>query len=840
MFLCCMCDHVFASVELLVQHLTYNHRVINMLSRYRCRQNGCFQSCDSLAQFKRHLLKCHRNDGNIPEVHANAVDHDDPVNPGVDGFVEEGAEHHVDNGVDDGFVEEGDEAPHEPAQDHVEVSLEDFVRAICKNAAILSARLGSVPNMNRQDASLCISLFSDFLQSGIVNVVKQKVMSVLNNHVDENILFDIREMFNLLENPLESISSEYKRLQGAERDGFYIRPEPYLLCHRDVYAQNDENVVLERKAAHGQHVPLRRSLKCFLELPGIFNLIQNFIRQCENTPDVVQNFVQGDLWQAEVRDFTGEYLLPLHLHFDDYQFNNSNGSHVHEGELGALYASLPCLPPPFQNSVENMFVASLFLSRDRKNSTDAVVFGPVIDELIYLRNVGIVLQIQGINVRVFFAFKKIIADNKGNNSIQGFVESFRANYFCRICKMHRNDTKHICRIPDNLLRNFDNYTADVNLRDLTETGVKQECVWNRVPGYHVVDNISCDLFHDFNYGLLRYGVCAVLNNFINTRNYFDLDTFKDRIESFNYGPSEKGNKPPSCKFSVERLESSSLNLSGSEMLCLGRYLPQMIGDLVPKNNKVWEFYGIVHEILLLVYSPHYIVGTELYLDSLIRQHNELYVSLFHTNLKPKHHIMMHYKTLYQKSGPLVHISTLTSERKHRLGKLYMHAMNSRINPPLSIAVKLQLEMCEYLANFKEPKSVSHGLRQCAVGTLHNYCFFGNLLNIDAHIVVSVVQSVNILGTYYNVGMVVVVRYSDLYPVFGTIAHILLDNQNVIFIIKMKETVDYHSHYCSYEVKDTNVFIRLSQVQFASYLPLWQRAIDINGEICDVVSLRCSL
>ena len=130
-------------------------------------------------------------------------------------------------------------------------------------------------------------------------------------------------------------------------------------------------------------------------------------------------------------------MLPLNIEFDDYEPDNGMGSHQGEHSLGGLYAKLMCLPPQFQSSLDNMFLLSIFESKHRKTFQNAAAFAPAIEELTFLEEEGISINTDDGPMQVYFCFSMIIADNKGNNSIQGFVECFTANYFCRICKMHR-------------------------------------------------------------------------------------------------------------------------------------------------------------------------------------------------------------------------------------------------------------------------------------------------------------------------------------------------------------------------------------------------------------------
>ncbi|KAJ1521727.1 hypothetical protein ONE63_003368 [Megalurothrips usitatus] len=296
------------------------------------------------------------------------------------------------------------------------------------------------------------------------------------------------------------------------------------------------------------------------------------------------------------------------------------------------------------------------------------------------------------NYFCFFRLYVVHGDNAGYHAIQGFFECFTASYYCRFCEMF----KEVCKrrrvsVPYNLLRTVDNYRYDVNTNNVTLTGVKELCVWNEIPSYHCIVNFSCDIMHDLFEGVLKYDVCKILFSSINDMGYFSVETPCERVNGFNYGPLEQGNKPPTRRFSFDRFLNCSLNLSASKMICLTRYLGEMVGDLIPEGNSAWKLYLLLHDILDIIMCPVVEPGIDIHLSTLISEHHR-YVNLF-GDLKPKHHFMLHYPHMLKRNGPLSSLLALTSERTHPIGKMYAKACNSRIDFAFSVSVKYQLSLC---------------------------------------------------------------------------------------------------------------------------------------------------
>jgi len=117
-------------------------------------------------------------------------------------------------------------------------------------------------------------------------------------------------------------------------------------------------------------------------------------------------------------------------------------------------------------------------------------------------------------------------------------------------------------------------------------GIKEECIWNDLNCFHVYVNISCDIMHDLYEGIYRYDMAFIIQYFIQNK-YFSLSILNSRIKYFSYSNFEK-NKPPSV--TKNHLINGCIIFSASEMVCLVRHFNLIIGDLVPRNDKVWQFY----------------------------------------------------------------------------------------------------------------------------------------------------------------------------------------------------------------------------------------------------------
>ena len=193
------------------------------------------------------------------------------------------------------------------------------------------------------------------------------------------------------------------------------------------------------------------------------------------------------------------------------------------------------------------------------------VFRKPIAELNFLARNEITLNINGVQIVVKFPLVLILKYNLGLNGILGFIESFKANYFCRKCKVHTDESLRLTIESDFLLRTPKNYEAGVKTNKVSDTGVKEPCVFHEVNGFHVTQNVTVDIIHDLLEGVCMYDMKEIIFVFIFGRKYFTLQSLNLRIEHMNFGPTENSNKPPNI--SLDRLKSKvNCKVSASKML----------------------------------------------------------------------------------------------------------------------------------------------------------------------------------------------------------------------------------------------------------------------------------
>lgn len=539
------------------------------------------------------------------------------------------------------------------------------------------------------------------------------------------------------------------------------------------------------KPVNVYYLPISTILKLFLEIPGVFDTIFEFQNKLlrDDTSDMI-NVVNGKLWHKISESFKDKIVFPLIFYFDDFEVGNPLGSHAGCYKIGVLYFTIATIPPEFSSRLENIFLALIFHSQDRVSFGNESVFNIVIEELKVLESQGIILTINGKRLKVFFSVVLITGDNLGVHSILGLVENFNALNYCRFCTTSRDDCHTQIRENKLSLRTIQDYDTHI----VNKIGVKESCIWNTLGSFHVYDNITCDVMHDLFEGVCRYDMALIIQYFIKQK-HFTLDMLNSRMKYFTYDPSEK-NVPPGIK--NEHLKNGCIVLSSSEMSCLVRNFRFLVGaDCIPKGNKVWHFYLILFDIIQILLTVHFSENTLQFLKSQIEAHHKLYLELFEQKLKPKHHLLLHYPTIIERTGPPKLFSCERNEAKHKEFKTYAQNIRSRRNLPYSLALRTQEKCCHRIIAKKGLNNIiDHGI------IITNDCneFINELLKNNLDLSKFCITSwYELNGIKYSKDLVLVNKYVKEEPQMCKIVCLCInkyDNTEVFFICNRLHILEY--------------------------------------------------
>ena len=88
-----------------------------------------------------------------------------------------------------------------------------------------------------------------------------------------------------------------------------------------------------------------------------------------------------------------------------------------------------------------------------------------------------------------------------------------------------------------------------------------------------------------------------------------------------------------------------ITILASQAWCLGRFLPLLVGDLVPDDNNYWNNYLQLLQIMEYTFAPVTTVGKLDYLQFLIEEYLSEFTELYPSRpLTPKMHYLVHIPT----------------------------------------------------------------------------------------------------------------------------------------------------------------------------------------------------
>lgn len=808
---CFICGRHFNSTKILISHLRHKHSYDD--GAIHCPKEGCLRHFSNVNSFRKHFKQKHSNPnpGMSSKLCNDKTFHQSEIPESENKLLTQ---------------EKFNSVPSQRASVPTSINTEERMFDPCgfkKAIATFVSQLYANDSIPRSAVHTIISRLADIFNSDTVQKFYSFILLLLKKlQCITSLVDEINECFNILKEPFFELSSEYKRFKYFEESGFYIKPHEVCFGEDTIKKVVNNNPIIEYKQSKSSFIPLRQTLKKVFELPNVYKMTQEYIKLLQEEQNATENFIQSTLWQSKKIYFTNKTVFPIFIYYDDYDTGNVLGSHSGTNKLGAIYASIPCFPPQCTSQIKNIFLVQLFKSSDRKKYGNKV-FSSLIDELNYLSQNGILITLQNSTVEtVYFALGLCIGDNLGLNSMLGFVESFSSGFFCRLCKMSKNDSKRQLTENTDLLRNVDNYKQDLLLQDYSLTGIKEECVFNNVIGFHVTENYCVDIMHDLLEGVCSYDMSLILNNFISDVNLFSLNTLNAKIEAFDYGSFT--NIPP--KITAQALKKSCIKMSASEMLCFMFHVSLMIGHLVPKENKHWDLFINLIKILNIVLDKTTIPENKNLLKSLVSEHHYIYCVCLKQELKPKHHNMTHYPRILSEVGPLVHTWSMRFEAKHRPSKITANVSCSKKNLCYTLAVKNQLHMCYRLisANGFETSKTELGHIKFTDINCYEHAEYIPDNGIDY---VQSVKWVKIQNVTLKKSTVVLLKVDQL-PRFGRILDIIAFKDDLIVIYEEFSTISFDEHLQAFQVQCFNKKVAVKIENLSCSLVIYNIVTSADG------------
>ena len=783
--LCPECDKTFfSSVTALWLHLSLVHKV-EKTSSFRCKEQGCFRNLSNWKQYRKHLLNIH-NCYVITWEGNSSCNKSDSQNC-IEG---KSFNEHETNTID---------SPLEP--DVQEWDLDDTLNQLTMKFIVKLYANHTIPRSFVQDVFLDVK---DLVHE-IISSMKRQIRDRISQ--TDSCFEVVESILDKYHDPFNRLCTEYRCFKTFEEAGYLVPMESYIVGNRVDDKLKNTSIIKEIVPVTAEFIPMRNVLQKVFSLPGVFSTVDKYIKKLQSENDSIENFVQGRLWKDKVaKNFQNKTVFPLFLYFDDFEICNPLGSHAGVHKLGGVYYQVACFPPEVNSLLENIFLCALFHSSDRTEFRNRRIFQKIIDELNFLQAVGIDVKTESGIKRIYFALGLVLGDNLGLNSILGFVESFRAHFSCRLCTLSREEAQMV--FFEKSMR-YETYEVDFEKSNVSETGIKEKSVWNDVLFFETEKNFVVDLLHDGPEGYFSFHMRLVLRYFVKDfqpkEERLKLSILNSRLNSFNYYHNGLSNKIPNI--SEAELDHCKLKMSGIEMMNFVYLFSMLVGDLIQQKDPVWKMYIHLRQIVDIIMCHTVFEGGINLLRVLIAENLAMYKEVFpNERVKPKMHDFIHYPTVMEQCGPIVKLSSLRFESKHKKKKIEANATSSRKNITYTLGIKERLVMCYRFMTGKGLFAKDNSGVEKFIGDLShcsNYQLFKHTLSSEFKGLCLQLSWVKKNGIIYRPGMCVIIEMmgnDEILPVFGFIEQIIKnDKGSVGCVCKVLLCYGFDYNFHAYDV-----------------------------------------
>jgi hypothetical protein len=825
MFVCTICSENFYVANDVIAHLHNSHNVGKQTSKFTCQFQKCVSSFLSYKTFKAHL-KTHNKEINLRlsvavSLQSAALESNELDLSNID----------IDSFDASDQVEALESSFEEPVSKCVKLDPE-LTSALQFKAATAFSKFYAVPTVTRKIIQQKMNMIDEIANCEEMAEYEQSIFDMLKRKLNVHELERVNNFVKISKSPLQGIfSTDYQRMK------YYLEQDslvPFNANHI-AYSNRRNRIGLEEsKSIKCYTFDLPHLFRKYLELPNVFETVKNCLNNSALSEDLISSFLQGNIWQKKIANFKNEIVIPLSLFIDDFEPNNVLGSKSKIHKTGGVYLSIAALPTELQTMLDNIFVAGIHFAKDRKEFGLKLVMAPIVAELEKLLD-GIEISVDGKTYFVRFLLAYIHGDNLGLNEILGFTTSFNANYNCRFCKADKSSWQKLGTEDAKFLRNKINYQEDVQIQDVSQTGIIDDCfLHNTKLNFHATENYIVDAMHDWLEGICKYDTAAILNNLIYSKEMFSLEVLNRRMAYFSYGHLDTKHKP--IPFEKDKLKKGAIKMSAAEMLCFIRYAPLIIGNIVTPKTKSWKLLILLRNILFIILAPEFPIGREDYLDYLICKHNALYMEISQKTLPPKFHLATHYSRVIRESGPVVHYWCMRKEAKHKTSKEYCKVSCNRKDLLYSIAWKHQMILNERLINNRgfDLNKLSLSMKSF---NLTSTIMSDFLLGSDIQETYKIFHFATVNGIEYKPHCNCLIDLDDWdYPIFSKICYILSNTADVLLLVQLYTTLSYSKHFDSYIVTPTKNMqvIDVSKLQWK--VPL----IDVTIDGRKYISLRYAI
>lgn len=271
-----------------------------------------------------------------------------------------------------------------------------------------------------------------------------------------------------------------------------------------------------------------------LEKPEMQSIVNN---EKSSNDGFLSSFMDGKFYKTN--DVFTKYpnILRIQLYYDDLEVTNPLGSKTSIHKLGAFYFTLQNIQSHHLcSSPKNIHLLMLCHSEDINKYGFKKILNPFLADMKKLESEeGVTVNIAGQEVVLRATICAFCSD--GLAAHQNDLLQPSCKMFCRMCLITR-DNLHAGNFEEHTIRTkelFDQHVlaSKVDAKNLSATGIREECVLKESLYFHSATNYVFDAMHDFLESICPMEIKYVLNQFVYVDKYFKVSMLNARLATFN-------------------------------------------------------------------------------------------------------------------------------------------------------------------------------------------------------------------------------------------------------------------------------------------------------------------
>ncbi|KAJ8665537.1 hypothetical protein QAD02_007199 [Eretmocerus hayati] len=433
----------------------------------------------------------------------------------------------------------------------------------------------------------------------------------------------------------------------------------------------------------------------------------------------------------------------------------------------------------------------------------------LIRDLLSLEREGLTINVNNRVEHLYFCACLEIGDNKSLYQDQGYVTTYNSGRCCRICRADVSQMKKMIVEDVSLLRNEENYIADLKLRCPRETGLIGRCVFDELHSFSAPRNAILDLTHDEFGGSTSYLMTNVCHSLIYEQARMKLEELNKRIDTSNKSCLYISNRIPQIK--KNHLSAHShLRMSFAGMINFVRYFGILVGDIIDRDeqDETWECYLTYRRIVDYLLSPRIVEGHLQQLECIIPEFLLMYISLYN-ELLYQFHSLVHVVRIVRKLGPMVNYWAMRLESRQREFKATVTGSCNSQNILRTISLRSQLQLAYFKATgtMHIPDIEINHSNKIDIVTREFY-----FADVSQDSCILCTKNIVFKGIDFEVGMMCVIDMGDNSPAFGLINEIFIFEENATILFQPHTTIHFDRHVTLIEfVLDKLMFSEISQI-----------------------------